>query len=106
MKNQQFYYYSNKNIKKNKEYYLPFYIFLQVFLLFFLTFIMIFQNTRYKDLEKKFYNQVVENRKLEETILPIELEIRRLTRNDILEKLAEKEYFLYPVKDDQIIRAK
>ena len=104
MKDYQSHYYYKKEPVLKKKIQLPVYILFQILLFFFFVFFMIFQNIRYKDLEKNFYNQIQENRRLDENILPIQLEIRSLTRNEILEKLATKRYLLKPARKEQIIQ--
>jgi cell division protein FtsB len=101
-------YAQNTNLQPKKRIYrdfqLPIYVLIQIFFFFFFIFLTIFQNVRYKDLEKKFHQQIQENRTLNESILPVQLQVRNLTRNEILEELAKKKYFLKPATKDQIIQ--
>lgn len=83
---------------------IPIYLIFQIFFLLLFMFFLIFQNIRYKSVESKIYELVKEKRKLAEEILPIKLEIRNLTRNEVLEKLAEEKFNLKKPKKEQIIK--
>ncbi len=82
----------------------PLYFFVQLFVLLIFMFLLILQNVRFQIVEKDIFDQVKKKRKLEETILPLRLELRNLTRNEILEELAEKKFFLKPPKEEQLIQ--
>ena len=82
----------------------PLYFFVQLFVLLIFMFLLILQNVRFQIVEKDIFDQVKKKRKLEENILPLRLELRNLTRNEILEELAEKKFFLKPPKEEQLIQ--
>ena len=97
------------NSQKNKFFFtkksnIPIYLIFQLAILFILMFLLILQNVRYQAIEKEIYEQVKQKRKLEENILPLKLEVRNLTRNEILEKFAEEKFFLKAARKDQIIQ--
>ena len=100
-------YFKNENsfqeIKK-KIPQVPIYFLFQLLIFFSLLFLLIIQNLRYKNLEKKIYDQVKINRKLDESTLPLQLKIRDLTRNEILEKLAKEKFLLFPASKEQLIQ--
>ena len=82
----------------------PLYFFVQLIVLLIFMFLLILQNVRFQIVEKDIFDQVKKKRKLEENILPLRLELRNLTRNEILEELAEKKFFLKPPKKEQLIQ--
>ena len=102
---QNYNYFDNQSFKQRKtQFFIPLYFFFQVLFLFCVIFLLIFQNIRYKDLEKTIYQQVKENRKLDESTLPLQLQIRKLTSNEVLEKVAAEKYNFYPAKREQMIQ--
>ena len=93
-----------KILKTHNLFGVPLYFFFQLIILLIFMFLLILQNVRFQIVEKEIFNQVKKKRKIEETILPLKLELRNLTRNEVLEELAEKKFFLKPPKKEQLIQ--